>query len=232
MNLVAFAPDWLVANAKLAADVYTGIKRLPPGVPIPFEAMRSSGEVGAFYARQYAFRQRMILATMMNFMNYAFTLARTGKGRFMDENPPGFRNKVAMPFANEQGREDYYIWGKVFTEPHDMIAAWQAGDGPLRFLRRKLSPMAGAAITAISGYQLNGEPIVTTKDGPAATIMKQMVQPFAEPFEPFSVRMLRQSMFPGVTPITKTPRPKDPWAGIAAMLGLGTVKGPAKGSAR
>lgn len=224
LRLLLFAPDWQISNLKLAADVFTGIKKLPPGQTIPFQSLMA-GEVGAYYARQYAFRQRLIGAMMGNLANYAFTQWRTGKGRWMDENAPGYRNRIAMPWTDSNGREQYYDYGKLLSEPYDMIALWDSHDGPGKFLRRKLAPIPGAFVTEVAGADLFGAPIVSSKDGPFHTMVKRFGV-FAEPFEPFSVRTLREAAFPGTTPVRGKERPTKIPSAISAFLGFPVQNGP------
>ena len=224
LRLLLFAPDWEISNLKLAADVWTGIKKVPPGVRVPYQQLMA-GEVGAYYARQYAFRQRLIQAMMGNLGNYAFTAWRTGKGRFMDENPEGFRDRIAMPWTDSKGREQYYDYGKLFREPYDMISLWDSQDGPGKYLRRKLAPVPGAFVTEVTGSDLLGNPIVTSKDGPFHTMVKRFGV-FAEPYEPFSVRALRQALVPGTTPVRGQERARSIPGGISSVLGFPVQTGP------
>jgi len=74
----------------------------------------------------------------MNLLNYAYTKAYTGKGRFMWDNPPGKKTYLFIGY-NPDGSERYLRWGKQFRELAEAI------NDPINVLGRKISPIARIA---------------------------------------------------------------------------------------
>lgn len=163
-RLLLFAPDYTATNLMLAADVFAAKFVKAPGQRIPFKVLFEDTPQ-AYYARQFAFRARTIPAFFMNHMNYALTAWRDGEGHWMHENDAPNQDRLEMPWLDNNGRKQYYRFGKQFREPMELVRMWDEYDGPWKFLNRKLGIMPQYFFTNLSGQDAIGRPIFTTKDG-------------------------------------------------------------------
>jgi len=222
LRLLMFAPDWTLSNIMTAADVWTNALRIGPGEKLP-TAYLLADDVRAYYARQFAFRSRLYLGSMMNLANYAFTSFK-GEGHWMDQNAPGAKGWVEMPWVNEQGGAQYYRFGKHFNEMSEMLRIFEDRGGPLQFLKRKAASVPRVLTTIAFGENMNGTPLVGVNDGP----LKEMAVKFgygASHFEPFGVKAIREFAMDYISPPKK--RAPEPFmSSLLSAAGLPTYSAP------
>jgi len=126
-RFLLLSPDWTLSTFRQALS------------PFGFGAASETGrairrELGKDFWRKAI----LYFGAAMNMLNYAYTKAYEGKGRFMWDNPPGKKTYLFIG-KNPDGSERYVRWGKQFRELFEFIS------NPAEVAGRKISPLLRAA---------------------------------------------------------------------------------------
>ena len=122
-RFLLLSPDWVLSTMKQALS--------PFGVGATSKAGK---EIRQELGKDFWRRAIVYFGGSMNLLNYAYTKAHTGKGRFMWENSPGKETYLFTGY-NDDGTERYLRWGKQFRE----LA--EAMNKPTEVAGRKISPL-------------------------------------------------------------------------------------------
>lgn len=122
-RFLLLSPDWTLSTIRQAMS--------PFGVGATSKAGQAiREELGKNFWRKAI----IYFGGAMNLLNYNFTKAYTGEGRFMWDNPPGKETYLFVGY-NPDGSERYLRWGKQFRELAEFVIK------PFEVAGRKVSPL-------------------------------------------------------------------------------------------
>lgn len=117
------SPDWTLSTMRQAVSPFGVGAASKTGIAIRQEMGKNFWRKAIVY-----------FGGSMNLLNYAYTKAYTGRGRFMWDNPPGKKTYLFIGM-NPDGTERYLRWGKQFREFAEAIK------DPAGVAGRKISPL-------------------------------------------------------------------------------------------
>ena len=122
-RFVLLSPDWTLSTMKQALSPFGVGATSKTGVEIRKEMGKDFWRKALIY-----------FGGAMNILNYSYTKAYKGEGKFMWENSPGKETYLFTGY-NSDGTERYLRWGKQFRELAELIK------DPTTVAGRKISPL-------------------------------------------------------------------------------------------
>ena len=122
-RFVLLSPDWTLSTMKQALSPFGVGATSKAGVEIRKEMGKDFWRKALIY-----------FGGAMNILNYSYTKAYKGEGKFMWENSPGKETYLFTGY-NSDGTERYLRWGKQFRELAELIK------DPTTVAGRKISPL-------------------------------------------------------------------------------------------
>jgi len=122
-RFLLLSPDWVLSTMKQAVS--------PFGVGA---ASKAGKEIRKELGKNFWRRAIVYFGGSMNLLNYAYTKAYKGEGKFLWDNPPGKETYLFTGY-NPDGTERYLRWGKQFRELAEAI------NKPTEVAGRKISPL-------------------------------------------------------------------------------------------
>ena len=121
-RFILLSPDWVLSTMRQAVS--------PFGVGATSKAGQ---EIRKELGKDFWRRALVYFGGAMNMLNYAYTKAHTGQGKFMWENTPG-KETYLFSGHNADGTERYVRWGKQFRELSEFMMK------PFEVAGRKIAP--------------------------------------------------------------------------------------------